>query len=597
MKLLQWFRAESAYDDQLQVYRQRADRVMVGMNVFLTLVCLAIAPYRGTWSVALLVGIPTLVLSYALMRHSPGALVTRLYMACAFMAYTSLIIHQSAGDIEAHFSAFGLIGVLLYYRDWRTIFAATVFIYFQHLVAGYAQTQGVPVYVFDTPAFWSVFALHVAYFLPFVGMMGFLSVWLRKEGYEQQRIIAQGQAREVELREAMARAEVAHRLKSQILANMSHEIRTPLNGVGGMLQLVLDSPLDAQQREHLQLAQESSEHLLGILNDILDFSKIEAGSLDLESVPTDLRQLLHGVIRAFQPQADQKKLLLTSHCTPAVPGRVCTDPVRVRQILNNLIGNALKFTHTGGVSVEIDAHNVTGANRCLVKIRVSDTGIGFDPQMADSLFQPFVQADSSSTRLYGGAGLGLAITRSLLQSFGGSISASSSPGKGAVFKVSLPCQLPEPTSEVEAITGVAVPRRAAVSLNLLLAEDHPVNQKVMSLMLEKLGHAVTLAPDGRCALEFLSKQTFDLVLLDVMMPEMDGLGVLAHLRERERLMGRHTPVIMVTAHAMTGDAEKFLAAGADGYLSKPVSVERLEAEISRLLSAELAPPSHPRARI
>lgn len=183
------FANEAGFDSLLLPYRERADRIMVGMNVFLLIVCLLITPYRDTYAAALLVGLPTLALAFGLMRSQPGALITRLYMGCAFMAFTGLIIHQTGGDIEAHFSAFGLIGVLLYYRDWRTIAAATVFIYLHHLVLGYAQTLGAPVYVFDDPRFWTLFLLHVAYFLPFVGMMGYLAIWLRREGYESCQVI------------------------------------------------------------------------------------------------------------------------------------------------------------------------------------------------------------------------------------------------------------------------------------------------------------------------------------------------------------------------------------------------------------------------
>lgn len=184
---------EASFDPLLHPYRERADRIMVGMNLFLFVICLAITPYRNTYAAALAIGLPTLLLSIWLMRRLPGALLTRLYMGCAFMAYTGLIIHQSGGDIEAHFSAFGLIAVLLYYRDWRTITAATVFIYLHHLVLGYAQTLGVPIYVFDENRFWTLFGLHVAYFLPFVGMMGYLAIWLRREGYEEQHVIALAQ--------------------------------------------------------------------------------------------------------------------------------------------------------------------------------------------------------------------------------------------------------------------------------------------------------------------------------------------------------------------------------------------------------------------
>ena len=187
--IAKFFRTESTFDDLLKPYRERADRIMVGMNVFLMVVCLAIAPIRDTYIDALLVGLPTLLLSYVLMRQRPGALLTRVYMGCAFMAFTGLIIHQTGGDIEGHFSAFGLVGVLLYYRDWRIILAATVAVYLHHLVLGYAQTLGVPIYVFDDNRFWLLFGVHVAYFLPFIGMMMFLSIWLRREGYEAQRVI------------------------------------------------------------------------------------------------------------------------------------------------------------------------------------------------------------------------------------------------------------------------------------------------------------------------------------------------------------------------------------------------------------------------
>jgi len=191
--MLRIFTTEAVFDRLLRPYRERADRIMVGMNIFLQAICFALAPLNDTYAAALLIGIPTLLLSVWLARHHAGALVTRLFMGCGFMAYTGLIIHQTGGDIESHFSAFGLIGVLLYYRDWRTILAATVFIYLHHLVLGYAQTLGVPVYVFDTADFWRKFFIHVAYFLPFIGMMMYLSVWLRREAFESANVIALAQ--------------------------------------------------------------------------------------------------------------------------------------------------------------------------------------------------------------------------------------------------------------------------------------------------------------------------------------------------------------------------------------------------------------------
>jgi CheY-like chemotaxis protein len=283
------------------------------------------------------------------------------------------------------------------------------------------------------------------------------------------------------------------------------------------------------------------------------------------------------------PEAQRKGLQLVVDCVPSVPHVLSTDPVRLRQMLMNLVGNAVKFTHRGGVWVKLQARPTDDPTRVVLELQVKDTGIGFDASVNESLFSPFFQVDGSTTRMYGGTGLGLAITRSLVKCMQGEITASSAPGQGAVFHVSLPCgvlQLMEPLS-TDAQAQAAV--RAGDALNILLAEDHAINQKVMSMMLSKLGHQVTVAENGRVAMNHLRQKHFDLVLLDAMMPVMDGLQMLAELRAIEAREGGHCPVIMVTAHAMTGDAEKYLGAGADGYLPKPVSMKSLEDEIVRVM--------------
>ena len=386
---------------------------------------------------------------------------------------------------------------------------------------------------------------------------------------------------------AKEKAEQANRMRGDFLATMSHEIRTPMNGILGMTELALEAQDEpVTQKEYLVLARDSANHLLHIINEILDFSKIEAKALELELLEVCPAQLIRHTARSLEQMAKAKGIGLHVATAADVPELVWMDPVRMRQVLTNLIGNAIKFTEQGTVTIKTQALPGADDNSAWLKISIIDTGIGFDPARTDALFSPFTQADGSVTRSYGGTGLGLAITRSLLQLMDGDITATSQPGMGACFVATIPVNrvmnLPEPAAlqtQVPVVDGDA-PDRA---LSILLVEDHDINRKLAEIMLQRMGYRYATANDGQQALDRLASERFDVILMDVMMPEMDGITAVRLLREREAQTGRRSVVLMVTAHAMTGDKERFLAAGADGYVSKPMSQASLKKEIDRVV--------------
>jgi PAS domain S-box-containing protein len=389
--------------------------------------------------------------------------------------------------------------------------------------------------------------------------------------------------------EAKEKAEQANRMRGEFLANMSHEIRTPMNGIVGMTELALDTTDAVQQKEYLVLARDSANHLLQIINEILDFSKIEAKALELELLQVSPAQLVRHTARSLEQLARAKGLDLQLDTAPNLPELLWLDPVRMRQVLTNLIGNAIKFTDQGQVTVKTQWWPESTGSAGVLRIDITDTGIGFDPARTEALFSPFTQADGSVTRSFGGTGLGLAITRSLLQLMGGHITAEGRPGQGATFMASLPARTAQ-SPDVTASQGLAEQAKAEAKaldagdrvISVLLVEDHEINRKLASIMLGRMGYRYQVAHDGQQALAHLAQQRFDVVLMDVMMPVMDGLAALRLLREKEQLGCARTPVLMVTAHAMTGDKERFLAAGADGYVSKPMSQTALQKEIMRV---------------
>jgi two-component system sensor histidine kinase/response regulator len=578
-------RAEQIYREELLRIARETDRrflwLMLLQWLAIALAAIWISPkawagaqsrvHLHVWEAIFFGGAITLPPVFLAIRL-PGHVVTRHTIAVCQMLSSSLLIHVTGGRLETHFHIFGSLAFLAIYRDWRVLISASVTIATDHWFRGIYFPQSIYGILMASPWRWFEHAGWVVFEDIFLieacarGLRGY-------RGFAERQALLEATKEQVE--HAKDAAEAASRAKTEFLDNMSHEIRTPMNGMMGMVNLVLETSLPVEQRQHLETARDSAESLMLVLNDVLDFSKLEAGRMSLDPSIFSLAHCVSAVERTLLPAAADKRLSLTHEIAPGTPDHLIGDPLRLRQVLMNLVNNAIKFTEEGSISIAVtaDQHHDRGAT---LHFAVRDSGIGIDPAKHSVIFDAFQQADGSATRRHGGTGIGLTICARLVALMDGRLWVESELGSGSTFHFTASFDLAKPNAPI----AIKDPEPEE-SLAILLAEDNIVNQRLALRLLERRGHRVTVAGNGREAVDLARDRHFDIILMDIQMPLMDGLEATRQIRQRDALI----PIIAVTAHAVEGDRERCLAAGMNDHTSKPIQPETLFAAMQAQFAA------------
>ncbi|MFG0291518.1 MAG: ATP-binding protein [Phycisphaerales bacterium JB050] len=604
-------------EHQAAIY-QRTDILFGWLLVLQWIIAIGIALFVSplTWigdrssthahvAAAIAIGGIAISLPVTLVFLRRGEPLTRHTAAAAQMIIGALLIHLTGGRIETHFHIFGSLALLAFYRDWKVIITGSIVMAIDHIARGLYWPQSVFGSTSVSQWRWLEHTGWVAFIDIFLirscirtsREMNEIAVRQAESEFTSQRFEARVNERTAELHAAKIDAEESSRVKSDFLANMSHEIRTPMTAILGYTDLLADEHANTSspetRREYLRTIQRNGQHLLALINDILDLSKIEAGHMTVERIPTNPLQILFEVDSLMQVKSRAKGITLTiQHLTP-LPQTITSDPLRLRQILMNLVGNAVKFTESGMVTIRTSFDPDTPQ----LRFEIIDTGIGMTDSQQTTLFEAFTQADSSTTRRFGGTGLGLRISRSLAHQLGGDITMNSSPGTGSSFTLHLTTHPVDPASLIQPQDASKAVRTKATAhdddhksncdeplkgLRIFYAEDGPDNQRLVSHYLRKAGAEVTIFDNGRECLDAMtttdnqrctlrSPPPCDLVLTDMQMPEMDGYSLTRSLRA----LGWPLPIIALTAHAMENDEQLCIRCGCNGYASKPIDRNQL----------------------